>query len=91
MEIVLLVFICGLLINAYMGRRGATAFSVLYLLSMWLIYVIHKGSNRFLVFIIGVLMLGVAYMIFIKTSDSFSHIYWNEEWMTIDLTEMKTL
>lgn len=67
----LLVFICGLLINAYMGRRGATAFSVLYLLSMWLIYVIHKGSNRFLVFIIGVLMLGVAYMIFIKTSDSF--------------------
>ena len=67
----LLVFICGLLINAYMGRRGATAFSVLYLLSMWLIYVIHKGSNRFMVFIIGVLMLGVAYMIFINTSDSF--------------------
>lgn len=67
------VFICSLLINAYMGRRGATAFNVLYLLSMWLLYVTHngKGSNRFTVFIIGILMLGVAYMIFINTSDSF--------------------
>ena len=72
-KLFVLVFICSLLINAYMGRRGATAFNVLYILSMWLLYVTHKGkgSNRCPIFIIGILMLGIAYTIFINTSDSF--------------------
>lgn len=65
-------FVCGFLVNAYMGRRGASAMCVLYGLSMWLLYVMHNGEgNTAKVLVGGFLMLLCAYVIFINTSDSF--------------------
>lgn len=74
--IFLLTFICGLMVNVYMGRRGASAMCVLYLLSMWLLYVEHEGGNKKIqAVIIGFLMIACAYGIFLNTSDSlFSYI-----------------
>ena len=74
--IFLLTFMCGFMVNIYMGRRGASAMCLLYLLSMWLLYVIHEGGNKKIqAFIIGILMIACAYSIFMNTSDSlFSYI-----------------
>ena len=74
--IFLFTFICGLLVNIYLGRRGASAICLLYILTMWLLYVINEGrSKKIQVFIIGIIMIACAYGIFMNTSDSlFSYI-----------------
>lgn len=70
--IFLFTFICSLFVNIYLGRRGASAMCLLYILSMWLLYVLNEGRNKKIqVFLIGIIMIACAYAIFVNTSDSF--------------------
>lgn len=67
-----LIYIASLAISIYTGRRGGSALGLLYLLTVWLLYISSGRSNsRFQTAIVGLLILGVVYIIFTNTSDSF--------------------
>lgn len=68
----MIAFIGGIIANAYMGRRGGTATSILYLGLLWYVYTTgNKGGSKISAFFAGVLMLAAGFVIFSNLSDTF--------------------
>ena len=68
----MIAFVCGIISNAYMGRRGGTATSILYLGLLWFVYTTsNKGEGKISAFLAGAVMLSAGYMIFSNLSDTF--------------------
>ena len=64
--------VCGILIQAYMGRRGGLATSILYLLLAWMMYMLNdKKTSKVKVLLLFVMVIGVGYLLFNNLSDSF--------------------
>lgn len=68
----LLAFVGSILIQAFMGRRGGLAISLLYLVFAWIMYSLNsKGVTKVKMVVMALLVAGLCYMLFNNMADSF--------------------
>ena len=65
------IYVAGMLLTVYMARRGETATSLLFLLLSWVVYILaDKKTSKVKAILIGVLISGCGYYLFVNLSDS---------------------
>lgn len=68
----LIAYVGGILLTAFMARRGDLTLSVLYLALAWVMYAMSdKKTSKFKMVLMAAVVIGLGYMIFSNMADSF--------------------
>lgn len=63
------LYVITLLILIFYGRRGASLMATINLVFLWFIY-LFNGENRGKVFFVGIMLMGLCYLVYSHTTDS---------------------
>ena len=68
----LIAYVGGILLTAFMARRGGLVMSVLYLVLAWVMYALSdKKTSKFKMVLMAAVVIGLGYMLFSNMADSF--------------------
>ena len=68
----LIAYVSGILLTAFMARRGGLVMSVLYLAFAWVMYALSdKKTSKFKMVLMAAVVIGLGYMLFSNMADSF--------------------
>ena len=68
----LITYVGGILMAAFMARRGGLAISLLYLVMCWIMYSLHnKGTSKVKMILMAAVVVGLCFVLFTNMSDSF--------------------